>query len=220
MEDEMDIQPPVTPHIKVSDIDKESTENPLMVNSDELNDASCCDTSVPLYEDLHALPPAGATTKETAATYPTYLQSVPSFPWQPDHETMNATPTFAAPYLTDVKSGSVTREQLITGIFINVPRSPKLWVGDQLKMRWGYNTFYTTIGESKGRTGPRLTQYLNSDGLGDYKNGVVEVRYEVVRRSRLVGVSETLTVVLRGEGKSRARSPNRTRAIRRRKLQQ
>ncbi len=217
MEDEMDIQSPANPQLKVLDIDNESTENPLMVNGDELNDSTHCDVSVPLYEDLHALPKPDITAKETAVSLSSYLQSVPSFAWHPDKETMNATPTFAAPYLTDNPSGCVTREELIAGVFINVPRSPKLWVGDQLKMRWGYNTFYTTIGESKDRTGPRLTQYVNSGGLADYENGVVEVRYEVVRRSRLVGVSETLTVVIR-QGKTRSRSPNRTRSIRRRKL--
>jgi hypothetical protein len=57
-----------------------------------------------------------------------------------------------------------------------------------------------------------LTQYLAHAALADYKNGFVEVSYEVVRRSRLVGVSEVLTVVLKGDSKRRS---SRTRALRR-----
>lgn len=217
MEDEMDIQPPDKPGIQASDLDKKPTNDPLMENTNDANDSTGGDGSPLPYEDVQ-VPAPGATAKETALIYSDYLQNVQSFAWQPDEESMAATPTFAAPYITGLPSGNLTQEQLIAGIFINVPRSPKLWVGDQLKMRWGYNTFYTTVAESNGRTGPRLTQYLNSEKLGDYKNGEVDVRYEVVRRSRLVGVSETLKVTLSGDGKGHPRPPNRARAIRRRKL--
>lgn len=218
MEDEKDIQPPANPAIQVSETGKEPTEKPLMINSAKLDDSTASNSSVPLYEDLQAVPAPGATARETAIIYSNYLQSAPGFPWQPTEESMSATPTFAAPYLTHNESGIVTQEQLITGIFINVPRSPKLWAGDQLKMRWGYNTYYTTIGESTNRSEPRLTQYLNCERLGDYKNGEVEVRYEVVRRSRLVGVSETLKLIVCDEGKGRPKPTSRKRSIRRRKL--
>ena len=218
MEDEMDIQPPVDPKKEDADIGEDSTDNLLMVNSEEFHAPTVDTASVPFYEELHALPAGESSSKETAIAYPDHLQGVSAFPWQPNEESIRATPTFPAPYLSDNTTGRVTQEQLISGVFINVPRSPRLWAGDQLRMRWGYNTFYTTVSESKGRTGPRLTQYLNSERLGDYKDGIVEVRYEVVRRSRLIGVSEVLRVVLEGDGKPRARPPSRTRAIRRRKL--
>jgi hypothetical protein len=218
MEDEMDIQPPIDPQKKDTDMCEDSSDNPLMVNSEEAKQSDESSTPPPLYEDLLAVPAGESSSKETAVTYPDYLQSVPSFPWQPDEETVRANPIYPAPYLSGNTPDSVTYEQLIIGVYINIPRSPRLWVGDQLRMRWGYNTFYTTIPESKRRTGPRLIQYLNSERLGDYEDGVVEVRYEVVRRSRLIGVSETLKVTLIGDGKPRPRAPSRIRGIRRRKL--
>jgi len=216
MEDEMDIQPPVNPPQKDTNTGRDSTDNPLMVNSEELSDPA--DTSVPFYEDLHAVTASESSSKETAVAYPGHLQDIPGFPWQPNEEALRANPIFPAPYLSGNTPDSVTQEQLIIGVYVNVPRSPKLWAGDQLRMRWGFNTFYTTVSESKSRTGPRLIQYLNSEGLGDYKDGIVEVRYEVVRRSRLIGISETLKVTLVGDGKTRPRPPSRIRAIRRRKL--
>lgn len=215
MKDETDIQPPVNPNKNASETDKDSSEKLAMKDND---DSTFSTTSIPLYEELCATPPKKATAQEIAQNYGDYLQNAPGFPWQPDEETIGATPTFEAPFLTDNPSASVTREQLITGIFINVPRSPKLWVGDQLKMRWGYNTFYTTVTESTGRSGARLTQYLNSEGLANYASGELEVRYEVVRRSRLVGVSETLKVTVQGDNEGPPRANHRGRTIRRRKL--
>lgn len=219
MEDEMDIQPPVKLQDNRLDNQTKSTKDPLLDNSEELNQAKFNTASVPHYEDLHATQPPGATANETATFYSEHLQSVLGFPWELDEEAMTATPTLPAPFLTGDRDGVVTEEQLIIGVFINVPRSAKIWAGDQLKMRWGTSTFYTTIGESSGRTGPRLIQYLNAEKLGSYKTGAVEIRYEVVRRSRLVGVSETLKIVLRSDGKNHPKTL-RGRAIRRRKLQQ
>lgn len=212
MEDEMDISPTVDSQVNTPDSDKESTEHPVMGNSDEPKPRAGYMPSIPHFEEFQAVPSANVTANETAIIFEHYLRSVPSFPWQPHEASMDATPVFEAPTLVNNKSGIVTREQLIDGIFIEVPRSPKLWAGDQLKMRWGYNTFLTTVGESKNRTGPRLTQYLAHAALADYKNGFVEVSYEVVRRSRLVGVSEVLTVVLKGSAKRRS---SRNRALRR-----
>jgi hypothetical protein len=212
MEDERDITPPVESQVNTPDSDRETTENPVMGNSEEPKRREGYKPSIPHFEELRAVPSADVTANETAIIFEHYLRSIPSFPWQPHEESMDATPVFEAPTLANNKTGIVTREQLIDGIFIEVPRSPKLWTGDQLKMRWGYNTFLTTVGESKTRTGPRLTQYLAHAALADYKNGFVEVSYEVVRRSRLVGVSEVLTVVLKGDSKRRS---SRTRALRR-----
>jgi hypothetical protein len=212
MEDEMDLPPPVDSQVNPTENDKEPTENQVMGNSGESKQPAGFKSSIPHFEEFHAVPSADVTANETALIFEHYLRSVPSFPWQPHEATMDATPVFAAPTLVNNKSGVVTREQLIDGVFIEVPRSPKLWAGDQLKMRWGYNTFLTTVGETKGRNGPRLTQYLAHAALADYKNGFVEVSYEVVRRSRLVGVSEVLTVVLKGSAKRRS---SRNRALRR-----
>jgi hypothetical protein len=212
MEDEMDLPPPVDSQVNPTENDKKSTEDQVMGNSGESKQPAGLKSSIPHFEEFHAVPSADVTANETALIFEHYLRSVPSFPWQPHEATMDATPVFAAPTLVNNKSGVVTREQLIDGVFIEVPRSPKLWAGDQLKMRWGYNTFLTTIGETKGRNGPRLTQYLAHAALADYKNGFVEVSYEVVRRSRLVGVSEVLTVVLKGSAKRRL---SRNRALRR-----
>ncbi|WP_152666139.1 hypothetical protein [Pseudomonas abietaniphila] len=212
MEDEMDIPPPVESQVNTSEKDKEPNENPVMGNSEEPKQRAASKSSIPHFEEFRAVPSADVTANETAMIFEHYLRSVPSFPWQPHEESTDATPVFEAPSLLNNKSGIVTRDQLIAGVFIEVPRSPKLWTGDQLKMRWGYNTFLTTVGESKRRTGPRLTQYLAHAALADYKNGFVEVSYEVVRRSRLVGVSEVLTVVLKGDTKRRS---SRNRALHR-----
>lgn len=212
MEDERDIPQPVNSQANPPDSDKESAENSVMGNSGEPKQRTGNKSSIPHFEEFHAVPSADVSANETAIIFEHYMRSVPSFPWQPHEASMDATPVFEAPTLANNKTGVVTREQLIAGVFIEVPRSPKLWAGDQLKMRWGYNTFLTTVGESKTRTGPRLTQYLAHAALADYKNGFVEVSYEVVRRSRLVGVSEVLTVVLKGSAKRRS---SRTRALRR-----
>ncbi|WP_296260980.1 MULTISPECIES: hypothetical protein [unclassified Pseudomonas] len=156
---------------------------------------------------------------ETANCYSEHLQDALGVPWEVAQQATKAAPTLPAPFLTGVNDGVVTEEQLITGVYINIPRTPRIWAGDQLKMRWGNSTFYTTIGEANGRTGPRLIQYLNAEKLGSYKTGAVEIRYEVVRRARLVGVSETLQIVLRSDGKTHPKTL-RGRAIRRRKLQE
>jgi hypothetical protein len=217
MEDEKDIQPPIDMQKKPTVVDEETTQDPLMNNSEVAND-SISGASVPFYEELHAVPVTDSPSKEAAIDYSFLVLHAPGFPWQDNEENLRANPIFPAPYLSGDTPDRVTQEQLIVGVYINIPRSPKLWAGDQLRLRWGYNTFYTTVTESRGRTGPRLVQYLNSERLGDYKDGIVEVLYEVVRRSRLIGVSETLRVELHGVGKTPRRPPSRTRAIRRRKL--
>lgn len=219
MEDEMDIQPPANPQDNHLDNHKKSTKDQLMDNSEKFDESTLRKASVPHYEELHATQPPGATANETATFYTEHLQGALGFPWELDQEAMKATPTLPAPFLTGDKDGVVTEEQLITGIYINIPRSAKIWAGDQLKMRWGNSTFYTTVGEANGRSGPRMIQYLNAEKLGSYKTGAVEIRYEVVRRARLVGVSETLQIVLRSDGKNHPKTL-RGRAIRRRKLQE
>lgn len=215
MEDEKDIQSPGDPDGTPSGINKEP-EQPAM-NADAPSSEPPADASVPLYEEFHAVPAPKKTASETALCYAEYLHNAPGFPWKQEQALLDPTPSFEAPYITGASADRLTDSELISGIFLNIPRSPRLWVGDQLKLRWGHNTFYTTIGESKGRNGPRLIQYLNNESLADYDNGLVEVRYEVVRRSRLVGISETLTINLHREGERRRRSVNRTRAIRRRR---
>lgn len=218
MEDEMDIQPSADPQDTPLDTHKKSTKDQLMDNNKKHDESALRKTTVPHYQDLHAPQPPGATANETATFYSEHLQSALGFPWELDGQAKAAMPSLPAPFLTGGKDGIVTEEQLISGVFINVPRTAKIWAGDQLKMRWGNSTFYTTVGESSGRTGPRLIQYLNAEKLGSYKTGEIEIRYEVVRRTRLVGVSETLKIVLRSDGKDHPKTP-RGRAIRRRKLQ-
>lgn len=217
MEDEKDIQPSVHPQKNKAGSPKAVMKNQVMEPREQNTASPEQDGPIPHYEDLHAAPAAGATSEEVPASYSQCLKSLPEFPWHLDEESRLATPTLDAPYITGHATGVMTEEELVAGIFINVPRSPKLWTGDQLKMRWGCNTFYTTIPAPNGRTGPRLSQYLNCERLATYKNGEIEVRYEVVRRSRLVGVSETLTIMLRG-GKTRPKPASRARSIRRRKL--
>lgn len=168
-------------------------------------------TPPPIEEGLHLKAPA----EESSAIYSDYLQNAPGYPWQTLRDDRDSPPCFDPPYITGGSVDGLSDAQLIAGIFVNIPRSPRLWAGDQLKLRWGYNTFYSTVPESKGRSGPRLVHYLNSERLCDYENGVVEVRYEVVRRSRLVGISYPLRVTLLGESKGRYRSSRRNRARRR-----
>lgn len=215
MEDEMDIQPPDESHTEGQGEEK---GNPLTKNKQH-TPPSAVDLPANLsYDQTEMVPVCDATSKEAAVSYAQCLHKIPELSVRTPDADKQITPVFEAPYLNNNDSGIVTYDQLVTGIFINVPRSPKLWAGDQLKMRWGYNTYYTTITEPTSRTGPRLTQYLNSERLGDYPEGVVEVRYEVVRRARLIGVSETLKLTLSSEGKPRPKPPSRGRAIRRRKL--
>ena len=214
MEDEKDIQPPVNPQNNV-----QGADNALSIqNNERTSDLSHADAADASYAASEIFPIPTVSLSEAGADYSKHVLSMCGLTLEAHQEDDSPTPTFKAPFLSPEGLSSITHEQLVAGIFINVPRSPRLWVGDQLKMRWGYNTYYTTIAEPTCRTGPRLTQYLNSERLGAYPDGVVEVRYEVVRRSRLVGISETLEVTLTGNGQAWPKPPPRGRAIRRRKL--
>jgi hypothetical protein len=142
--------------------------------------------------------------------YKEALKRAPGFPWAQIESTNKKPLVLLAPYLTGVNVDKVTVEQLIEGIYINIPRSKNLWKGDQLRIVWGYNTFYTTLEGSPQRDEPRLVQYMNSEQLADYQSGVVNVHYEVVRRSRLVGISETLKVTLHGKRRPGAKPPRRS----------
>jgi hypothetical protein len=172
--------------------------------------------------DCHEPESAGSTQQskiqEACNKYIPLARSNPTLPWAQEDFQSGATASLAAPYISNADASHLTEPQLIVGVYINIPRSPKLWAGDQLKLTWGYNTFYCTITEPKDRKGPRLIQYLNSEKLAHYKDGEVYVYYEVVRGNKLVGVSEKLKVTLSGIPKGRARNPNRRHGIRRRKL--
>ncbi|MEX6666465.1 MULTISPECIES: hypothetical protein [unclassified Pseudomonas] len=216
MEDETDIQPPPHSQPNESDNDNKVTlPNPRTTRRKK--GKSPDKSSIPLYEDLQAIPPAGKSAAEQALVYAGQLQNAPGFPWHHEMKHPPPAPVFEAPFITGADPEGPTDAQLHVGIYINIPRSPKLWFGDHLKLRWGHNTFYTTIGKVEGRKGPRLVQYLNNETLADYESGCVEVRYEVVRRAKLVGISETLTVNLprlrkrRGKGSPPGRPPRRRR---------
>lgn len=215
MEDEKDIQPPVNPQI---DLNGEN-DAPSTLNSERAADRSQGTADQTSYTPPETDPPTAVNLGEMGTDYSKHVLSMCGLTLEDVEDDERPTPTFQAPFISPEGLSTITHEQLVAGIFINVPRSPRLWIGDQLKMRWGYNTYYTTIAEPTSRKGPRLTQYLNSERLGAYPDGEVEVRYEVVRRSRLVGISETLTVTLSGNGQARSKPPVRGRAIRRRKLQ-
>jgi hypothetical protein len=156
--------------------------------------------------------------QEVCPAYQPKGKPVSIIPWSPEDLKTTDSPPMDAPYITGGDATQLTGPELIAGIYVNIPRSPRLWTGDQLKVTWGYNTFYSTITESTSRKGPRQIQYLNSEELAQYADGEVYVQYEVVRGNRLIGISEKLKVTLKGTGNGRARNPNRRHGIRRRKL--
>lgn len=217
MEDDMDNQPPS--HSQPIVTDKDNKVNLPNSKSTRRKGKSPDKNSIPLYEDLQAVPPEEMSAAEQALVYASQLQNVPGFPWHHGTQDPDTAPLFDAPYLTGANPEGPTEGQLHVGIYINIPRSSKLWFGDHLKLRWGHNTFYTTVGKVEGRKGPRLVQYLNNETLADYQSGCVEVRYEVVRRARLVGISETLTVNLPRLSKRRGKASPRGRTPRRRPVQ-
>jgi hypothetical protein len=217
MEDDMDIQPTLQSPPDESNKDK---KDPIASTaSKDLKSKPTVKSSVPLYEHLIAEPPSGQGAAENPHFYVGHLANVPGFPWHHDSQDPNPTPVFSAPYITGGDADALTEAQLHMGIYINIPRSSKLWFGDHLKLRWGQNTFYTTIGKVEGRDGPRQVQYLNNEALGNYESGRVEVRYEVVRRTKLVGISETLTVKLPRQSKRRGKASPSGRPPRRRRVQ-
>ena len=218
MEDDMDIQPPTRSQASEPDNNKKVTV-PDSKNTRRTKGKSPGKSSIPLYEDLQAVPPVGKSAAEQAMVYAAQLQNAPGFPWHHEMKHPPPTPVFEAPYITGADPEGPTDAQLNVGIYINIPRSPKLWFGDHLKLRWGHNTFYTTVGKVEGRKGPRLVQYLNNETLADYESGCVEVRYEVVRRAKLVGISETLTVHLPRQRKRRGKGSPLDRPPRRRRMQ-
>jgi hypothetical protein len=216
MEDERDILlpallPPAAAH----------TDNNWMENMEEIDnqvfDPSTLDLScVPLYAELKAVRSVHDITREVVASYSSFLANVPRLDC-PCAEEMNIEPIFAAPFVSEAMAQMLPRSALLDGIRINIPRSSKLWTGDHLKLRWGNTTYYSVIGEPKGRKGPRETRCLSGAHLGRSKNGLVEVSYEVLRRSKLVGISEPLILMLTSDHSPCPTSPDRTRAIRRRK---
>jgi hypothetical protein len=201
MEDDMDIQPTLQSPPDESNKDKKDKKDPIANTASKNLKKPAGKSSVPLYEHLIAEPPSGQGAAENPHFYP------------------NPAPVFSAPYITGGDADALTEAQLHMGIYINIPRSSKLWFGDHLKLRWGQNTFYTTIGKVEGRDGPRQVQYLNNEALGNYESGRVEVRYEVVRRTKLVGISETLTVKLPRQSKRRGKASPSGRPPRRRRVQ-
>jgi len=216
MEDDKDILPPVNPPSGTADIDNNWMENMRAMDNEAFDPSTLDPSCVPLYEELQAVRSIDEITREVIAGYSSFLGNVPRLDC-PCAEEMNIEPIFAAPFVSEAKAQMLPRSALLNGIRINVPRSPKLWAGDQLKLRWGTITYYSVIGEPKRRTGPRETRYLSGAHLGRSKNGLVEVSYEVLRRSKLVGVSEPLILMLTGDHNPCPKSPDRTRAIRRRK---
>jgi hypothetical protein len=165
-------------------------------------------------------PGSGATDKaqELCQSYLPQGKPTAGIPWSDEDLEDGPGATLEAPYITGADADHLTQPELIVGVYLNIPRSPKIWTGDQLKITWGYNTFYSTIAEATTRKGPRLVQYLNSQELAHYDDGEVFVYYEVVRGNRLIGISEKLKVTLLGIRKSRTRSTLRRHAIRHRKL--
>jgi hypothetical protein len=217
MEDDMDIQPTLQSPPDESNKDK---KDPIASTaSKDPKSKPTVKSSVPLYEHLIAEPPSGKGAAENAHFYVGHLANVPGFPWHHESKDPNPVPVFAAPYITGGDAEALTEAQLRMGIYINIPRSSKLWFGDHLKLRWGQNTFYTTVSKVEGRDGPRQVQYLNNEALGDYESGRVEVRYEIVRRTKLVGISETLTVNLPRQSKRRSKTSPPGRPPRRRRVQ-
>lgn len=161
----------------------------------------------PLQQGLIELP----DDSESVDLYKEVLKRAPGFPWTTESTGERKPAVLLAPYLTGLESDILTPEQIVEGVYINIPRSRNLWKGDLIKTVWGYNTFYTTLEANPHRGAPRLIQYMNSEQLTNYQSGVVHVHYEVVRRSRLVGISERLIITLGGKG--RPRNPRRRRSI-------
>jgi hypothetical protein len=196
-EQQPDIRPDIdASRMKNNNSEQETSEEKRPVETQDSNETQeCRDAAVP------------------AANLSQPSKRPSGFPWDHDENANLLTPNLLAPYLTGADADNVTAEQLINGVYVNIPRSRKLWKGDRIKLIWGYNTFYTTLEPNRRRNEPRLVQYLNSEQLANYQDGQVQVHYEVIRRSRLVGISERLTVNLQTGG--RPRTGRRRRAVRR-----
>lgn len=219
MEDDKDISPPVNSSQVTDDIDNTMAKTPIM-NCSETFDPSTLDySSVPLYEELQATRSKEDITREVIAHYSSFVGHVPYLAC-PTAEELDVDPIFSAPCVTQAEGHFLGRHHLLDGVRIDIPRSSKLWAGDQLRLRWGSGTYCSSIGEPKNRKGPREIRWLNGKHLARSTNGLIQVSYEVFRRSRLVGISECLTLMLTGELRRSPQSTEQTRirAIRRRKL--
>lgn len=197
---------------------EETSAEDQLANADERVDGLSFNMdSIPHYEELRAILPPGATSNDIVTFYSEHLEHVLGFSWEIDEQAEKAMPTLPAPYLLGGRNGEITTEQLAEGVLINVPRCSKIWTKDQLKMRWGKSTFYTSVPPPLKRNEPRLRQFLTAEGVPNDRTGLIDIRYEVVRRNRLIGVSETLTIYVRDDGKGKP-VPSYGRPIRRRKL--
>ncbi|MDH0745400.1 hypothetical protein N5D61_03445 [Pseudomonas sp. GD03842] len=215
MEDEKDIPSSAQPQQNKSQHSTESTERDAVDREPTAPNEQVW--SVPHYEEFHAGPRSLSTQDQIPAEYSRGLNSILDMAWRLDEAIKTANPTLAAPSIEGHPSSVLTQEQLMAGVYVNIPRSSRIWSGDHLKMRWGSNTLFTVVPVADDRHGPRMRQFVCLDRLAKYETGEIDVRYEVVRRARLVGISETLTIKVYGS-KTRPRSAHPMRAIRRRRL--
>jgi hypothetical protein len=218
MEDDKDISPPVNPPQHTDNRDNEPANHPIMDYSEEFDPATLDYSSVPLFEEFRATRSKEDITREVIAHYASFVKNVPHVAFQTTEE-MEIDPIFIAPTVTQAEGNYLAREHLMSGVRINIPRSSKLWTGDQLRLRWGSGTYCSPISEPTHRKGPREVRWLSGAHLGRSTHGMIQVSYEVFRRSRLVGISESLTLWLTGDLKRSPQQPEkiRLRAIRRRK---
>jgi hypothetical protein len=217
MEDDKDISPLDSSAQGTVKVDNKQTAHPIMADSEAFDPSTLDYSSVPLFEGLQASRSREDITREVIAHYSPFVRHVPQLICQ-SAEDMEVDPIFAAPSVMQAEGQFLAREHLLSGVRINIPRSSKLWAGDQLRLRWGSGTYCSPVGEPKSRKGPREIRWLSGRHLSRSHNGLIEVSYEVFRRSRLVGISEALTLMLIGEMKvdHLSKEQARLRAIRRR----
>jgi len=202
MEDDKDV-PSSNPTPDNAPNKKEMSAEDQMANADERFDQSSFNLdSIPHYEDLRAIQPPGATSKDIVAFYSEHLEHVLGFSWEVNEEARKTAPTLPAPTLSGSQHGEVSTEQLARGVCLAIPRCSKIWADDQLKVRWGRSMFYTAVPRCEDRKGPRVIMFVAAEGVPNDRTGLIDIHYEVVRRKRLIGVSETLTINVRDDGKN------------------
>ena len=189
-----------------------------MTNDDDTQPHQLTGSS-PFYAQLHICSPPFMSIAEACALYACYLKDLPGYPWTVQHDLDASTLPLSAPCLVGADAETLSIEQLMAGIYIDIPRSSRIRTGDKLWVRWGRNTFYSTLAKTQQRGGPRLRHPMSCEKLPEYESGTVEVRYEVFRQMRLVGASEPLSVTLQAEGLNHYKRRGRIHTRRRRKPQ-
>ena len=124
--------------------------------------------------------------------------------WHPE---VNISRSLKAPKLAHVRPNSITYEQALNGINVQIPGTPAMKFGDNLVFYWGLNKSSTKLLLPSINKQTTVRVLCISYSLMNHQHfGQVELYYEVHRGPFLVGVSPKTRVTV-GDGPTPPKAP-------------